>query len=139
MEQSGQLDVSVVAGDGGRNGRAKQVAKDYGLRFAAEADAETRFILEVTALRIQLRDNARPKHKPLWVDLNSARVKRRLRVGDRLLRAACRVRGQDHPELLDATAGMGEDALVLASMGFVITAIERSPVVAAGFCRKSLR
>lgn len=33
--------------------------------------------------------------------------------------------------VVDATAGMGQDARLLAAMGFEVTAIERSPVVAA--------
>lgn len=38
---------------------------------------------------------------------------------------------QDQPSVLDATAGMGGDAFVFASLGCAVTMIERSPVVAA--------
>lgn len=35
------------------------------------------------------------------------------------------------PELLDATAGLGRDAFVLASLGCQVTLIERQPIIAA--------
>ena len=35
------------------------------------------------------------------------------------------------PTVVDATAGLGRDAFVLASLGCKVTLIERSPVVAA--------
>lgn len=48
-----------------------------------------------------------------------------------LLVRAARVRGVEHPCCVDATAGLGEDALLLAAAGFTVTLIERDPVIAA--------
>ena len=59
---------------------------------------------------------------------------RRLRpanVSRELLVRAARVRGCDHPRALDATAGMGEDSLLLAAAGFDVTLYEHDPVIAA--------
>lgn len=59
---------------------------------------------------------------------------RRLRpanVSRELLVRAARVRGCDHPRALDATAGMGEDSLLLAAAGFSVTLYEHDPVIAA--------
>src|SRR5690606_5526316 len=36
----------------------------------------------------------------------------------------------DHYKILDATAGWGRDSFILASLGFEVTMIERSPIVA---------
>ncbi|SDC38955.1 class I SAM-dependent methyltransferase [Parafannyhessea umbonata] len=63
-----------------------------------------------------------------------ARELRRLRpanVSRELLVRAARVRGCDHPRALDATAGMGEDSLLLAAAGFSVTLYEHDPVIAA--------
>ena len=42
------------------------------------------------------------------------------RLGRELLVRAARVRGADAPTAVDATAGLGEDALLLAAAGFQI-------------------
>lgn len=53
------------------------------------------------------------------------------RLGRELLVRAARVRGVDAPTAVDATAGLGEDALLLAGAGFSVTLFERDPVIAA--------
>ena len=55
---------------------------------------------------------------------------RRDRVSRELLVRAARVRGVDAPTVVDATAGLGEDALLLAAAGFDVTLCERDPVIA---------
>lgn len=58
----------------------------------------------------------------------------RLRQGalqrELLIRAA-RVKGVDEPFAIDATAGLGEDSLLLAAVGFEVTLYERDRVIAA--------
>jgi len=41
------------------------------------------------------------------------------------------IRGALRPSILDATAGLGRDAFVMASLGCRVTLLERQPVVAA--------
>ncbi|WP_455138559.1 class I SAM-dependent methyltransferase [Thermophilibacter sp.] len=53
------------------------------------------------------------------------------RLGRELLVRAARVRGAGAPTAVDATAGLGEDALLLAAAGFSVTLYERDPVIAA--------
>lgn len=53
------------------------------------------------------------------------------RLGRELLVRAARVRGSAAPTVVDATAGLGEDALLLAAAGFTVTMFERDPVIAA--------
>ena len=48
-----------------------------------------------------------------------------------LLVRAARARGVDAPTAVDATAGLGEDALLLAAAGFAVTLCERDAVIAA--------
>lgn len=56
---------------------------------------------------------------------------RRDRLSRELLVRAARVRGVEVPTAVDATAGLGEDALLLAAAGFSVTLCERDPVIAA--------
>ena len=49
-----------------------------------------------------------------------------------LLVQATRVKGLDHePRIIDATAGFGEDALLLAATGCSVTMFEHNPIIAA--------
>ena len=53
------------------------------------------------------------------------------RLGRELLVRAARVRGVVSPTAVDATAGLGEDSLLLAAAGFAVTMFEKDPVIAA--------
>ena len=53
------------------------------------------------------------------------------RLGRELLVRAARVRGVEAPTAVDATAGLGEDSLLLAAAGFSVTMFEKDPVIAA--------
>ena len=53
------------------------------------------------------------------------------RLGRELLVRAARVRGVPGPRAVDATAGLGEDSLLLAAAGFTVTLFEQDPVIAA--------
>ena len=53
------------------------------------------------------------------------------RLGRELLVRAARVRGVGAPTAVDATAGLGEDSLLLAAAGFTVTMFEKDPVIAA--------
>ncbi len=48
-----------------------------------------------------------------------------------LLVRAARVRGAEAPRAVDATAGFGEDSLLLAAAGFTVELFECNPVIAA--------
>ena len=53
------------------------------------------------------------------------------RLGRELLVRAARTRGVATPTVVDATAGLGEDSLLLAAAGFTVTMFEKDPVIAA--------
>ena len=53
------------------------------------------------------------------------------RLGRELLVRAARVRGVEAPVAVDATAGLGEDSLLLAAAGFSVIMYEKDPVIAA--------
>ncbi|WP_293826387.1 class I SAM-dependent methyltransferase [uncultured Parolsenella sp.] len=52
------------------------------------------------------------------------------RLGRELLVRAARVKGAGEPVVIDATAGLGEDSLLLAAAGFAVTLCENDPVIA---------
>ena len=60
------------------------------------------------------------------------------RVRSELLVKAARIRGAESPRVIDATAGLGEDSLLLAAAGFCVELYERDAVIAA-LLRDALR
>jgi 16S rRNA (guanine1516-N2)-methyltransferase len=72
------------------------------------------------------------KEKPLTVDFMSGAVDYRRRKGGgrgQALPKALGFRAGVTPEIVDATAGLGRDAFLLASLGAKVTLIERNEVV----------
>ncbi len=53
------------------------------------------------------------------------------KLGRELLVRAAKVKGVDAPVAIDATAGLGEDALLLAAAGFHVRLFERDRIIAA--------
>jgi len=67
---------------------------------------------------------------PLVCDFTSGAVLHRFRFGGgrgQSLPKAVGMRGGKTPKIVDATAGLGRDAFLLASLGAEVTLIERSP------------
>ena len=52
-------------------------------------------------------------------------------VQSELLVKAARMKGLTHPCVLDATAGLGQDSILLAAAGFTVELYEYDPVIAA--------
>jgi 16S rRNA (guanine1516-N2)-methyltransferase len=95
-------------------------------------DPDSEFILEHAQGRLQLRDTREGAPGPLYVDFASAGAARRRDAGRRLpLARAVGVKGDVRPSVLDATAGLGRDAYALHALGCHVTAVERSPLIAA--------
>lgn len=68
----------------------------------------------------------------LAIDFCSPQFLYRLkRAAHEQLVKACRIKNQSKIRLLDATAGLGRDAMILQTVGFKVTAYERHPLLAA--------
>ena len=80
---------------------------------------------------LELADTNAPNTLPLKVDFDAGRQRhRRLHGGGELLR---RVLGKPDKVnlIIDAGAGLGADSFVMATLGFRVLAVERSPVIHA--------
>lgn len=111
---------------------AQQLAKKWALPLIAKT--ETGLVLVLTDTRLELRQLDDRKMGAVFVDFASdALTFRRLHGGGRkeAIAKAVGLKGQNVPRVLDATAGLGRDAFVLAALGCHVDMIERSPVVAA--------
>ncbi|MEM8660182.1 MAG: class I SAM-dependent methyltransferase [Pseudomonadota bacterium] len=68
---------------------------------------------------------------PVTVEFGGPAMRHRRRSGhNELLGKAVGVTGSERPAVLDATAGLGRDAFVLADLGCTVTLCERQPIIA---------
>ncbi len=84
--------------------------------------------------RLTLREEGDNASGPVYVDFVGGAVGHRLRFGGgrgQTIAKAVGLKGGNNPSVIDATAGLGRDAFVLASLGCRVTMVERSEIVAA--------
>lgn len=105
------------------SGQALELAKRLGLKVNNTNLPR----LHVTSERIEL---LMPEFSPLAVDFSQGTWKRRHDAGKKqgLVRACKPSSGM---QIIDATAGWGRDAALLASFGAKVLMLERSPIMAA--------
>lgn len=111
---------------------AKQTAQRWGLTYSDKVATGLALVQSVDMLELRQLDE--PKLGAVFVDFASdALTFRRLHGGGKkeAIAKAVGLKGRQHVSVLDATAGLGRDAFVLASLGCRVDMIERSPVVAA--------
>lgn len=82
--------------------------------------------------RLELRKLDEPKLGAVYVDFVSGTMAHRRKFGGgrgEAIAKAVGIKGDELPTVIDATAGLGRDAFVLASIGCQVRLIERHPVV----------
>ena len=109
---------------------ARDWAYRLGLPFGGTADYALQFGLD--GLQLVLLGPEAPG--PVRVDFVAGAVAHRRQFGGgsgQMIAKAVGVQPGIRPAVLDATAGLGRDAFVLASLGCDVTLIERHPLIAA--------
>lgn len=112
---------------------AQDLARRLHLPLIGEAPNAT-FLLQFWSGRLQVQQISAAKTGPIFVDFATGKAEyRRLHGGGRNqpLARAVGLKKNRCPLVLDATAGLGRDAFVLASLGCVVQLIERSPILHA--------
>lgn len=103
-------------------------------RWGLTHDDNALFALVLTASQLELRKRDEPKLGAVFVDLVGGAVGHRRKFGGGKGQSIAKAVGLNKgatPTVLDATAGLGRDAFVLASLGCKVMMVERHPVVAA--------
>ncbi len=107
-----------------------EIAQRWGLTH----DADAIFALVLTESRLELHKLDEPKLGAVYVDLVGGAAGHRRKFGGGKGQSIAKAVGLNKgatPTVLDATAGLGRDAFVLASLGCKVQMVERHPVVAA--------
>jgi 16S rRNA (guanine1516-N2)-methyltransferase len=83
---------------------------------------------------IGLINKNKPAEKPFYIDFLSSKLHYRSQqagLRKEYLARAMGMHPKDHPTIIDATAGLGRDSFILATLGFHITMLEKSPIIYA--------
>lgn len=122
--------LAVLAED--RRDEAAAFAARTGLPLVDRVDPAYEIYLVYSSQRVELREVGAKAPGPVYVDFLGGAVDHRRRFGGgrgQPLARAVGLKGGATPSVLDATAGLGRDAFVLATLGCDVTLVERSPII----------
>ena len=134
---SAESPVTVLRIDGGSLDRAQGLSDrlDAPLAVCEAGCSEAAFIPEPGLLYLKVsRDGLSLMRDGMELRPDFAEMLPRIKQGAlqrEMLVKAARVKGVEAPRAVDATAGLGEDSLLLAAAGFTVTLCEADPVIAA--------
>lgn len=131
--------IAVAYVDSVDSDAAKKVAKKWQFNYIGDAASVNKhpqltFLLQFNQQTLELIKLDEPKLGGIKVDFVAGASAHRRKFGGGRGQDIAKAIGLKHsftPHVLDATAGLGRDAFVLASLGCQVTLMERMPVVAA--------
>ncbi|WP_369960448.1 class I SAM-dependent methyltransferase [Pseudomonas benzenivorans] len=109
-------------------------AATWAARLGLPRDGEAQFALQLGEAGLQLAELGPQAPGPVRVDFVAGALAHRRQFGGgsgQMIAKAVGLQQGVRPRVLDATAGLGRDAFVLASLGCAVTLIERQPLIAA--------
>lgn len=124
------MKICLIDESGAGDGALSYLAQ----RWQLQHDADNPLALVQTATHLELRKRDEPKLGGIFVDFVSGAMAHRRRFGGGRGEAVAKAVGIKSgylPDVVDATAGLGRDAFVLAAVGCRVRMLERHPVVAA--------
>ena len=113
---------------------AETLAVRLGCPLADIPPADADFYLEYSRDRLQFCATGKGAPGPVFVDFLEGKAAHRRRQGEGRKSPLARAVGMKAgftPRVLDATAGLGRDAFVLATLGCEVRMVEQSPIVHA--------
>ncbi|MCO6412773.1 MAG: class I SAM-dependent methyltransferase [Thiogranum sp.] len=125
--------IGLLAGQGASRARADAIARQFGFSRLKQPPGAG-FYLALGDAGLELRQAGENAPGPIRIDFLGGALGHRLRFGGgrgQPLARAVGMKSGFSPSIWDATAGLGRDALVLASLGSQVTLCERAPVLAA--------
>jgi len=131
--------IAVAYVDGSDAEKAKKIAQRWQLNYIGDIASlpkhpELDFVLRVNHQYLELAKLDEPKLGAIKVDFVDGAVAHRRKFGGGRGQDIAKAIGLKHgftPHVLDATAGLGRDSFLLASLGCRVTMMERMPIVAA--------
>lgn len=134
-----ELSLAVIALDPLLENEARQLADSLALPLISPAQLGTEpdqyeLLLQLTAEGLKLQPTGRKAPGAICADFVTGAVAHRRKFGGgkgQMIAKAVGIKGSVRPQVLDATAGLGRDGFVLATLGCEVTLLERAPVIHA--------
>lgn len=128
--------IAVSTSSSDKHDAAQQLAAELNLDFITtpEHAATYDYLLLLTSDKLVLQPLVTKKALPFYIDFLSAKMLYRSKhanLRNELIARTMKFKPSDHPRIIDATAGLGRDSFILATLGFEITMLERCPVLFA--------
>ena len=127
--------LGVFAESSVRLALATELATELGVPLVTDpAATDCTHQLYLTLERLELQTLGPGASGPIYVDFILGQAAHRRRFGGgrkQPLARAVGLKGGMPPTVVDATAGLGRDAFVLACLGCTVYLVERSPIIAA--------
>lgn len=128
-------DIAVIALDESKVEAAQNLAEKLNLPLISNDQTQAYSLqLQLSELGLRLQPCGKKAPGPTFADFVSGAVAHRRQFGGgkgQMIAKAVGIKSGITPRVLDATAGLGKDAFVLASLGCDVTLLERSPIVHA--------
>lgn len=128
--------IAIYQPEADLSGKAEILAKKLALPLVRQEKPVTvkyDFLLIYTTEGLGLKQMGEKKTSPLIINFTSPTMTYRVKYGggrrQALARAIGLKKGQ-HPTVIDATAGLGRDAFILACLGCQVHMLERSTILA---------
>lgn len=134
QERQAACRIQVMPLDAAFEPAAWALATSLGLPCSTEANPElAEFVLQLGPAGLQLQQQGPGAPGPVWVDFLEGGAAHRRQFGGgsgQMIAKAAGLQPGVRPHILDATAGLGGDAFVLATLGCRVDLIERQPIIA---------
>lgn len=114
--------------------RACSLSKKLSIPLLQKETPEYAYLLLYSHEGLALKQTGKNNPGPIMVDFTGSTMQYRIRHGGGRSQALARAVGLKkgrQPTVIDATAGLGRDAFILAYLGCHVHMIERSPILAA--------
>lgn len=128
------LTIAVAVESSAHLAEAVTLAAELALPLVADLAIPPTHLLVLTEQRLELRQLGANAPGPVSVNFIAGTAAHRRQFGGgrgQPLARAAGLKGGALPTVIDATAGLGQDAFVLASLGCRVQLVERSPIITA--------
>ncbi len=128
MVISPQTSLWAITAHPGQEAEAEKLARRSGRPLVPPDETRFPFLLACTARGLELRQVGSNTPGPLHIDFTGGRMHQRIRTsGIRSpLPRALGLKPGHRPAVVDATAGLGQDGFLLATLGCRVTLVERA-------------
>jgi 16S rRNA (guanine1516-N2)-methyltransferase len=128
------MKIAIAAATNNLTDRISELAARLNLQVTAIDTREFDLLLIATPQGLELRDQLTKNSKPVFIDFLSGKIAARGAKAGRnqeLIAKAVGIKPNYRPLVVDATAGFGGDAFILAKLGCQVVMVERSPIIGA--------